>query len=196
VNPATLAEAIYDTLIYHTAVRLQPFVELVTHSATVNHGGGLRKQHERVFANPCYYANALFAEFAEAQPVKVDLSGPMERTPTVLPDLQNQTSDESFAVLDAVAALATNGDLLISLVHRGTRGPIRVRLTIDGYAAGEKAVVRTLSATVPSAVNTLEEPEAVRPVSMEKELQNGTTTLVVNPFSVVHITTTPKRARN
>ncbi|HTL16561.1 MAG TPA: hypothetical protein VL793_04950, partial [Patescibacteria group bacterium] len=36
VTPATLAEALYDTLIYHAAVRLQPFVELVTHSATVN----------------------------------------------------------------------------------------------------------------------------------------------------------------
>ncbi len=43
VDPGTLGEALYDVLYYHAAVQLLPFVEIVTHSATVNHGGGLRK---------------------------------------------------------------------------------------------------------------------------------------------------------
>jgi hypothetical protein len=41
-RPATLAEALYDTLFYHVAVRNAPLVEVITHSATVNHGGRLR----------------------------------------------------------------------------------------------------------------------------------------------------------
>lgn len=65
-SPGTQAEAIYDTLVYHAAVRLAPFVEMITHSAVVNHGGGLRKEHERVYANPCYYAQAAFSAFAGA----------------------------------------------------------------------------------------------------------------------------------
>jgi len=192
VNPGTLAEALYDTLIYHSAVRLQPFVELVTHSATVNHGGGLRKEHERVYPNPCYYANLLFADFAEGQLVKVDLRCPNQRTPTVLPELRNTSSDSSFPLFDAIAALSTNGDLLISLVHRGTGGPIRVRLAIDGYPAAENASVRTLSGSFPWAVNTLEQPEAVRPISTQEEVKNGAMVLMVNPYSLVHITLTRK----
>jgi alpha-N-arabinofuranosidase len=186
VTPATLGEALYDTLMYHAAVRLQPFVELVTHSATVNHGGGLRKEHERVYANPCYYANAFFADFAGARPVKVEMASPKQRTSTVLPDLRNIGS-AAFNVLDAVAALSTNGDLLISLVHRGTQGPIRVALTMAGYSAGSKAFVRTLSGSLPWSANTLEEPETVRPVAAEQEIRNGSMALVVKPFSVVQI---------
>src|ERR1043166_2183684 len=67
VSPGTHAEGLYDVLIYHAAVRLGRFVELVTHSAIVNHGGGLRKEHERVYANPCHYAQAAFAMFAGAR---------------------------------------------------------------------------------------------------------------------------------
>ena len=93
VNPATQAEALYDVLIYHAAVRLAPFVEMVTHSATVNHGGGLRKTHERVFANPCHYAQSMFAAFAEATPVKTDLTCATEKAPLVLPDLRNVTQE-------------------------------------------------------------------------------------------------------
>ena len=66
VNPSTQAEALYDVLIYHTAIRLSPFFELITHSGTVNHGGGLKKHHEHVYANPCHYAQSTFAAMAGA----------------------------------------------------------------------------------------------------------------------------------
>ena len=88
VSPGTHAEGLYDVLIYHAAVRLAPFVELVTHSAIVNHGGGLRKEHERVYANPCHYAQAAFAAFAGARPVQVELESAVERAPLVLPELK------------------------------------------------------------------------------------------------------------
>ena len=81
VNPGTLAEALYDVLFYHSAVRLAPFVEMVTHSATVNHGGGLRKEHERVYANPCYYAQAAFHRFLGATPVATELDAPESSRP-------------------------------------------------------------------------------------------------------------------
>ncbi len=51
-RPDTVAEALSLTEIVNTCIRLGDFVELITHSATVNHGGGLRKQRERVYATP------------------------------------------------------------------------------------------------------------------------------------------------
>jgi alpha-N-arabinofuranosidase len=155
VNPATLGEALYDTLIFHAAARLQPFVELVTHSATVNHGGGLRKERERVYANPCYYASRFMADWAEATPVKIELHAPSEKAPIVLPDIRNAGGDPSFGVVDALAGRPMNGDLLLSLVNRGTGGAVFLKAKADGFAGGSKAEVWTLTGPVPWAANTL-----------------------------------------
>ncbi|MGO8678064.1 MAG: alpha-L-arabinofuranosidase C-terminal domain-containing protein [Limisphaerales bacterium] len=185
VNPATLAEALYDTCIYHAAVRLQPFVEMVTHSATVNHGGGLRKEHERVYPNPCYYANLLFADFAGARAAKSELRSPSERAPMILPDIKNEGGTHTFDTVDALAALGANGDLLLSLVHRGAGRPIRLTVQLNGFSSADKAQLRTLTGPRPWAANTLEEPAAIQPISAEAEVRDGSLTLVLQPYSVV-----------
>jgi alpha-N-arabinofuranosidase len=191
VNPGTLAEALYDTLIYHTALRLQPFVELITHSATVNHGGGLRKERERVYANPCHYANELFAEFAEATPVKLDLETPLEKAPMLLPDISKVGGDKNFGVVDAVAALGTNRELLVSLVHRGTAGPVEVTVSWDGFSAAGIARTVTLAGSAPWAANTLENPEALVPVNAQAQVKKNSIKVVVQPFSVLQAKIAP-----
>ena len=150
MNPSTQAEALYDILIYHAAVRLAPFVEMVTHSATVNHGGGLRKTHERVFANPCYYAQSMFAAFADATPVKTDLTCATEKAPMVLPDLRHVTKSRTGKVLDVLAAESSDGTLLLSIVaqrHPATHRPEdrvgwsgRRRDSTDSDALGQRAL--------------------------------------------------------
>jgi alpha-L-arabinofuranosidase len=185
VNPSTLGEALYDTLVYHAAVRLQPFVEIITHSATVNHGGGLRKERERVYANPCYYANLLFADFAGAVPVKTELRTLEEQAPLVLPDLRNFAGKKTFGAVDAVAAISPAGDLLVSLVHRGTAGPIQVSLQVDGFVLGEKATLSVLSGAAPWSANTLEKPHTVDIRKSEETMHGNSFSLEVQPFSVV-----------
>lgn len=187
VNPGTLAEALYDVLIYHAAARLDPFVEMVTHSATVNHGGGLRKERERVYANPCYYAQAAFAELAGATPVAIDLQAPSERAPLVLPELRNATQEQSFKTVDALAALAANGDLLISIVHRAGAGSTRLGIEWQGFAAGKTAQVRTLSGDVPWAANTLEHPETIAPADITVETRPNGLALDLKPYSVLRV---------
>lgn len=190
VNPATLAEGLYDVLIYHAAVRLAPFVEFVTHSATVNHGGGLRKERERVYANPCHYAQAAFAAFAGATPVAVELETTVERAPMVLPELKNAAREASYGAVDALAALASDGSLLLSIVHRGTSGPIRLTVQLQDFRLVGRAEVRTLTGEAPWAVNTLEAPEAVKPVDSTAEIRDGKFALELRPYSVVRVRVT------
>ncbi len=187
VTPGTLAEGLYDVLIYHAAVRLGPLVELVTHSATVNHGGGLRKERERVYANPCYYAQAAFAEFADATPVAVELATAVEEAPRVLPELRNAVPRVDYGAVDALAALAPDGTLLLSLVHRGSHGPVHLRIDLGAFPAGDVAAVRTLGGAVPWAANTLEAPEAVRPVDSTVRVSGGGFDLDLNPYSVLRV---------
>ena len=187
VAPATLAEALYDVLIYHRAVRMAPFVELVTHSATVNHGGGLRKDREHVYASPCHYAQAMFAEMAGAVPVRVDVDSPKEHAPRVLPQLRSAASECTFQAIDVLSAMASDGGLLISLVHRGTNGPIRATIQLQGFDAGPRAELRTLSAELPWAANTFDSPETILPVGSSIPVRDGQLVLTIKPFSVVRV---------
>jgi alpha-N-arabinofuranosidase len=188
VSPATHAEALYDVLIYHASVRLAPFVEMVTHSATVNHGGGLRKTRERVFANPCHYAQAMFAAFAGAVPVKIELTGPTEEAPLVLPDLKNAASTCSYQTIDAMASAAQDGKLLISVVHRGTSDPIDLEIIMKDFDSTAEVEIQTLSADVPWATNTLEKPDAIKPVSTAGKIENGKLLITIKPYTVLRIT--------
>jgi alpha-N-arabinofuranosidase len=188
VSPATHAEALYNVLIYHASVRLAPFVNMVTHSATVNHGGGLRKDRERVFANPCHYAQAMFAAFADAVPVKTELRSPTQTAPLVLPDLKNVTSSCSYQIIDALAAKSQDRNLLISVVHRGTAGPVDLEIIIKDSASTGWVEIQTLTADVPWAENTLENPEAIIPVTTTAKIENGKMLITIKPYTVLKIT--------
>ncbi len=185
VQPATLAEGLYDVLIYHAAARLTPFVELVTHSAVVNHGGGLRKEHERVYANPCYYAQAAFAAFAGATPVRTVLQTAIEYAPGVLPQLRDVTRHASYSAVDALAAIAKDGSLLLSIVDRGPSRPIHLSIALDGFSADNAAQLRTLHADVPWAANSLQHPDAVVPVDSIVPVRNGKIEFDLRPYSVL-----------
>ena len=184
VNPGTEAEALYDVLIYHAAMRLAPFVEMVTHSAIINHGGGLRKERERVYANPCFHAQSAFAAFAGATPVAVELEGPVERAPRVLPDLRHAVTEAGFSSIDALAALAPEGDLLLSIVHRGTAG-IQLHVALDGFEPAGSASLRTLSADQPWSANTFENPEAVKPARSNVLVRDHRMDLALPPCTVI-----------
>jgi alpha-N-arabinofuranosidase len=192
VNPGTQAEGLYDVLIYHTAIRLAPFVEMVTHSATVNHGGGLRKTRERIFANPCYYAQAMFAAFAETMPVRTELTCPTDKAPLVLPELRNVTKDWSYKTLDALAARTSDGDLLLSIVQKGTE-PIELAITLQGFEPAGQAQVQTLAADVPWAENTLESPQAITPATGAAPLSGAGLSLTLRPYSYT-LVRVPRRA--
>jgi len=182
----SITEALYDILIYHAAVRLQPFVEIITHSATVNHGGGLRKERERVYANPCHYAQATFAAFAEATPVGITIEAPAQSAPLVLPELRNVTQACEFKAVDALAALAPNGDLLLSLVN-GTMSPVALTVELNGFSSAAEATVNSLSADTPWAGNSLERPHAIEPQLTTASLRTAGLALELKPCSVTQV---------
>jgi alpha-N-arabinofuranosidase len=185
VTPATHCEGIYDLLICHAAIRLAPFVRIVTHSATVNHGGGLRKERELVYANPCHYAQSAFAAFAGAIPVAAALRCGTESMPVVLGDLKNAGEGGEYPVIDALAAVATDGALLLSLVHRGSKGPVRLEASLKGFEADSEAEAETFAAPFPWSANSRSEPEAVRPESSTLPVRNGRLSLDLPPWSAM-----------
>jgi len=187
VHPGTMAEAVFDALIHHAAARLTPFVEMITFTGTVNHGGGLRKERERVYPNPCHHAQTMLAAFAEATPVPVELTCATERAPGVLTSAQRAgVAGEPFRTLDPLAAIAPDGALLVSLVHCGRGGPVAVTLEVEGHKP-KRAALRRLAADKPWRANTLDAPDAVLPTDDELPLHDGRLTLEAPPFSVTRL---------
>jgi len=187
VSPSTQAEALYDVLIYHTAIRLAPFVDMVTHSATVNHGGGLRKSRERVYANPCHYAQSMFSSFAEAIPVRTELSCSTQKAPMVLPELKNVTSEWTYKSVDALAAIASDGSLLVSIVHKGADNPVELDVTLKDFGSAKEVEIQTLSAEVPWAGNTPENPREIIPANTVERIEKGKLSINIKPYTVLRM---------
>ena len=121
-------------------------------------------------------------------PVKTELTSPTQTAPLVLPDLKNVTSDCTYKTIDALAAQSKDGNLLISLVHRGTAGPVDLEITIKDSNYTGRAELQTLTADVPWAENTLENPEAITPATTTAKIENGKMLITIKPYTVLKIT--------
>jgi len=186
-RPDTIAEALSLTAITHMGIRLGGFLELLTHSATVNHGGGLRKERERVYANPVHYAHALGQANVGGTPVAVRLTcGTLSTSHTFahIPPMEN------IPVIDAMAVVATSGDLVITLIHRGAEvGPVELTINLEGFQAQHEAEIITLAGETWYDRNTRETPEKVSPQHSQVTLGSGQQlSLALAPFSITRLT--------
>lgn len=188
-SPATISEALYFSTILFECIRMGDFVEMITHSATVNHGGGLRKTYERVWANPVHYAHALAAPLANAAPLPVQLECSTYSTASTfgaIPPLKD------VPVLDSFAARVTDGSLVLLLVHRGAQcGPVKLSVEIDGFSGAGEAAVRTLCGETMHDQNRHDQPERVSPrtsnASVETSAGVGKLSLTLAPFSLTKV---------
>jgi alpha-L-arabinofuranosidase len=189
-RPDTIAEALYLTAIIHTCIRLGDFVEMLTHSATVNHGGGLRKERERLYANPVHYAHSLGSALAGGTPVAVRLSCETFSTRRCfghIPPL-NQVP-----VVDAMAVLSTTYDLVLMLIHRSAEcGSIELDIALEGYRAQNQADIATLAGETWYDGNTLSEPAKITPRYARINVSDGNRlSLTLAPYSLTRLTLKP-----
>lgn len=191
INPTTVSEALYFATFLFESIRLGGFVEMLTHSATVNHGGGLRKTRERVYANPVHHAHVMAAPLAGALPLPVQLECPTYHTSTKfhsIPELKD------VPVLDALAVRADDGGLIVMLVHRGaTCGPVPFELECAGFDAMPVAEVLTLAGETMMDANTPGEPGRVAPRAAQAQMDGGARMkLTLPPFSLTRVTLRPR----
>lgn len=172
-NNQTLTEALFYSGMVNTAIRLDGLVELITHSALVNHGGGLCKHREVVFANPVHWANHLYATQSGRWPVRLRITSPWFATER-LADIPGK-SDVSY--LDAVGLLDDSGkELNVIVTNRHPRESFTTQVMLDGFAARTGVKVHTIGADSYMATNSLEKPDNVRIVeSFASSREDGLT---------------------
>lgn len=178
----SISEALYLATIINMCIRLGNFVELLTHSATVNHGGGLRKERERVYANPVHYAHVLLRELAGGTPLGLQLACATYSTGRSfghIPPLPK------VPVLDPMAVLSPDGELILTVVHRcATSGPVELTVQLEGFEAKEVEVT-TLEGETWYDRNTRDNPNKVVPRKSSAQLKSGNTIqITLRPFSL------------
>ena len=186
-TPATIAEALYDASIIHACIRLGDRVEMLTHSATVNHGGGLRKVRERVWANPCHWGHAMGVALAGGTPVGVRLACGTFSTAHTFGRIPPH---KSHPLVDAMAVLSADGaQLIVMLAHLGAEsGPIALDIDLGGLAVSPEADVLTLQGESMFDQNTPAEPDRIVPRALQLQVEGGKASLTLMPFSLVRLT--------
>jgi alpha-N-arabinofuranosidase len=163
-NNRTVAEGLWTASMLNAAIRSAGAVELVTHSALVNHGGCLLKRCERVWPEPVYFVHKLYATQRGVLPVRVGFVGPGFDAPRV----RGVSGGARVPDLDVVGLLNGRKDeLTVLVVNRRTEVGLKTRLALHGFDCERTVRVRELAADSFLASNTLEAPCAV-------ELDEGT----------------------
>jgi len=181
----TISEALYFATIANMAIRLGNFIELITHSATVNHGGGLRKERERVYANPVHYAHVLLSDLAGGVPVGEQLSCATYSTSRRfghIPPLPK------VPVIDPMAVLSTKGSLILTIVHRcATSGPIDLTVRLNGFKASEVEAVALVGENWYDR-NTRDNPTKIVPRKVSASLKGSDiVNITLQPFSLTKL---------
>jgi alpha-N-arabinofuranosidase len=183
----TITEALYDATIIHECIRMGDFVAMLTHSATVNHGAGLQKRRERVWADPSYFGHVMGQVLSGGIPVAVSLECRTYATRRAFADILPM---QSIPVLDAMAVLSPDeSSLQLMLVHRSsTTGPINLTIDAGSFNGRSEAQVMTLAAETMYARNTLEDPEKIKPEFSTLTMRIGTAQVTLPPYSLTRIT--------
>ena len=155
---ATLTEALWTASILNVGIRSLGGVELITHSALINHGGGLRKQYEFVWPQPVYFTHKLYATQSGVRPMEVRYAGAFVRGPRI----RGISCPQKAPLLDAVALASEDGsEINLLVVNRSLDHAQRTRLVFHGFAPERSATVRTLTGPSFLAQNTFEHPHHV-----------------------------------
>jgi len=181
-NPATVSEAMYLTLIIAECIRLGDLVEMITHSATVNHGGGLRKRRERTWGTPVHYAHVMGVALAGGTPLGVELTCGAFDTHKTFGHIEPASG---VPMIDATAVESESGELFLLLVNR-TDSPVETTLKVGG-AAGP-AEILTLSGETCFDENTFEDPQRIVPQPSTADVADGVLTVTLPSFSVSRVT--------
>ncbi len=186
---ATMSEGLYTAGVYHAAMRSNGLIELITHSALLNHGGGLRNEYTIVYANPVWHAMALYSTQDGRIPTPPRYEGPVFHTKGLWIGKY-----DSVPCLDAMGLLSENGkEWSLFVLNYSTNKAIETELVLNHFSARRK--VQGVVVTGEEgflAQNTMRSTDAVSPKAFETDTQDGVLTYTFPPASVTRLTLTRK----
>jgi len=184
-NNGSLSEAVYMARYFHTAIRLGGLVEMITHSALVNHGGGLRKQRGVVYAQPSWWATHMYGTMQGTIPLAIDVTTPVyDVSQKTMPAVKNAPYVDAIALTDADRTALT-----LMLVNTHPEQAIPVAITMNNWPLPKTLTGRQIAGPSFMTRNTWNAPDEVK----IRELREPATTdgnklrYVLPPHSVTEL---------
>lgn len=136
-----IEEVFYFAGMMNACIRRRDFVELITRTALINHGGGLAKIREVVFPEPVHFLSRIYGTMSGCRPVACTVTAPTYNVAVKgLPAIQGAS------VLDCVALLDDTGkELTLLVTHRDARRCLRARIEVEGFAPTGQVRTRTIT---------------------------------------------------
>jgi alpha-N-arabinofuranosidase len=134
---------------------------------------------EKMLRTPTYHAFEMYVPFQDATYVPVQADG--------LPEYE--AGDIAVPHLSATSAITEDGELVLALVNLHATDAIDVTAAIEGFDVGA-AIGRVLAGDTTDAHNTFEHPDALKPETLDVELDDDEISLVLPARSVAVLTLT------
>ena len=178
-NNSSLTDALWTAGIIHAAIRTDGLVEMITHSAMMNHAGGLRKERGIVFTNPVWWTTHLYADQNGVIP-----TGRTVTAPTFSTEGKWLTKREGMLYLDVEALLSEDGATLsVFVVNRHPSESMETTFTLNGFEAGA-ATVDTVTGDSYMARNRWDATELVVPKTEMVEMGGASLARMLPPHSL------------
>lgn len=175
-------EALFTSAVMNEALRHGDVIELLTHSALINHGGGLVKRRGIVAPQPVYWALRLYATQPGVRPLPVAVEGPGFNSPGVrLPKV------EGASWLDAVAlASADTKTVTVLLTNRSPDRAMECSLSIEGVRAARGELATFAPPSLDSGAD-LDSPDALAPAAEATKISSGALTVAVPAHAMARL---------
>lgn len=140
----------------NACIRHRDFVELITRTAVINHGGGRAKIAEVAFPEPVHFLSVLYGTMSGRWPVQCQVDAPVYDA-----ELGGLAPIRDVPVLDVTALLDDGRETLTLLVtNRDARSVHEAAIRLTGFDAKAGVRVRTIAGE-PDAFNVWNQAPAV-----------------------------------
>jgi alpha-L-arabinofuranosidase len=131
----SISGALWYSGIINTCIRSKGLVELVTRSALMNHGGGLRKVQGIIYPEPVYWSQFMYSSQNGTIPLDVKTT-----SPTFSSSGELVIKKENMPVVDATALMDESGNTTsIFVCNRDANSAQKIDLLIEGFISEKDA---------------------------------------------------------
>jgi alpha-N-arabinofuranosidase len=162
-NPACpmskhLAEALWYSGFINSCMRQGDFVEILTYSASMNHGSSLQKVDGQIYPTPGWLAYTLYSTAEGRHPCAFELKTPFFKTPKGF----ENSPVEKAPLIDAFCLADAKGEVLnIFIANRDTQKSVTLPVSIQGGRFSQ-AVMETITGDGIADLNTARQPDKIQ----------------------------------
>jgi alpha-N-arabinofuranosidase len=175
--------ALWYSAMLNQCIRSGDLVELITHSALLNHGGGLKKNRGIVFADPVWWVTHLYSTQRGIIPVAIKIE-----SPTFSSSGRYIVKRDSIPYIDGIALIDSVGETCtVMLANRHETLPVKIELFLKNFNAAKDVEVSQLHSDKLSKRNTWQYPKEIYADYIRLPISNGLIKYELPPLSFMRL---------